>query len=272
MIDPDSILQVQENKLTKLNFTEVPEFDYLIWDLEDQKELNKYFKTIEREVRGSFEYRKLIRFLKENMNMDQCAFIKTSNNDKYDIKIEIHHYPFTLYDIVELVYHKRVSLNESIDVQLVAKEVTMLHYKLLVGLIPLSTTVHQLVHSSKLFIPVQNVLGRYREFIDYYKQYSDCSETLEILNRIEQYSLEQQSSLHNTVNILNNNNIRINNINNDYSLPDFNTIQDSMNNRITTIKSNNYILPSISDTKSNNIDNTVIHRTIKCPVYFSKKE
>ena len=94
------------------------------------------------------------------MDMNQCSFLQVSNNDAYKIKIEIHHYPFTLYDIVCIVYKKRVANYESLDVEMIAKEVTMLHYKLLVGLIPLSVTVHQLVHEGKLFIPVQNVLGR----------------------------------------------------------------------------------------------------------------
>ena len=79
---------------------------------------------------------------------------------------------------------------------MVAKEITMLHYKLLIGLIPLSKTVHQLVHDGKLFIPVENVMGRYRTFVDIYKPFCE-TEQLETLERIELYSREH-SDLHNT--------------------------------------------------------------------------
>ena len=75
---------------------------------------------------------------------------RLSSRDSYAIKIEIHHYPFSLYDIVRIVYKKRCYFNEPMNVELVAKECTMLHYQLLVGLIPLSSTAHQLFHAGKV--------------------------------------------------------------------------------------------------------------------------
>ena len=168
MIDPDNIILVEDNKNTELKINNVPEFDLLVWDLEDDKELKKYYTTIEREVRKSFEYREMINFLRDNYGMDECSFLKVSNKDNFNIKIEVHHYPFTLYDIVVIVYKKRIFYQESLDVEMVSKEVTMLHYKLLVGLISLSKTVHQLVNDGKLFIPIDHVLGRYDLFIDFY--------------------------------------------------------------------------------------------------------
>ncbi len=101
MIDPDNIVLADKNKQTTLNINNVPEFDLLVWDLEDDKEIKKYYKTIEKEVRNSFEYKEMINYLRDNFGMDQCSFIKVSNKDNYNIKIEIHHYPFTLYDIVD---------------------------------------------------------------------------------------------------------------------------------------------------------------------------
>ena len=46
-----------------------------------------------------------------------------------------------------------------------------LHYKNQVGLVPLSITVHQLVHDGKIFIPLQNVYGNYLDFIEEYGAY-----------------------------------------------------------------------------------------------------
>lgn len=246
MIDPDGIMVTQKNDNNILKFGNIPEFDFITWDLEDDKEFKKYISTIEKEIRGSYEYRSMIKYLKDNMGMNEDSFIKVSGKDNYNIKIEIHHYPFSLYDIVLIVYRKRCDMHESLELQMVAKEVMMLHYKLLVGLIPLSTTVHELVHAGKIFIPVQNVLGRYQIFVDYYKPYID-EDQLDALNRIEKYSYEQSSDLLNTVDILDNNNITIQNTNPQYQLPDFNNMENIMNHRIEDIKRNNYRLPTLKE-------------------------
>lgn len=266
MIDPDNIIKNERNNHTSLTFQEIPEFDYLIWDLESDKELKKYYSTIEREVRGSFEYREMIQYLRNNYNMDQCSFIRVSNKDNTDIKIEIHHYPFTLYDIVTIVYRKRIYYQESLDVEMVAKEITMLHYKLLIGLIPLSKTVHQLVHDGKLFIPVQNVLGRWKAFVDLYKDFCD-TEQLETIERIEKYSLDDSDLIDSS--ILDQNMISVNYKDPNFALPNFGTIQNNMINRLEDIKKNNYLLPTIDEYRNLNKKDTVEERrSIIKPVRF----
>jgi hypothetical protein len=203
--------------------------------------------------------------------MDQCSFIQVSSRDSYAIKIEIHHYPFSLFDIVRIVYKKRCYFNEPLNVELVAKECTMLHYQLLVGLIPLSTTAHQLFHVGKLFIPVNCVLGRYRLFVDFYKKFcEDEPELFDALDRIEKYSIEQISDLYNTANLFNQNEIRIQNNSAQYQLPDFNNMNTIMNNRISDIKNNGYRLPTITEEKSKlDYDES---KSIKPVFIFSKKE
>jgi hypothetical protein len=261
MIDPDGIMLPEVNTQKTIKFGTIPEFDFITYDLDDEKEFTRYLKDIEKEVRGSFEYRHMIDYLKNYMGMNQCAFIQVSNKDNYNVKIEIHHYPFTLFDIVQIVYKKRVSNYEPIDVEMVAKEVTMLHYKLLVGLIPLSVTVHQLVHEGKIFIPVQNVLGRYNLFVDMYKNYCE-PEQLETLNRIEKYSLEQTSELLNSIELLNTNYIDISVQDKNYQLPDLNNLANTMTSRIETIRNNNYTLPTLQDKYTNNKDTIEDRRSI----------
>ena len=266
MIDPDNILITTNNPNTTVKINNPIEADFLIWDLDDDKELKKFFKTVEKETRISFEYREMIQYLRNNFGMDQCSFIKVSNKDNFNIKIEIHHYPFTLYDIVTIVYRKRIFYQESLDLQMVAKEITMLHYKLLIGLIPLSKTVHQLVHDGKLFIPVENVMGRYRTFVDIYKPFCE-TEQLETLERIELYSREH-SDLHNTT-ILNQNYIYFSTENKNYQLPDFVKIENSMVHRIDDIKKNNYRLPTIEEyNELNRTDSIEDRKSIIKPIRF----
>lgn len=248
MLDPDQIIVTEIRAKDKIDLGNIPEFDYETYiDIDqDQKEYKKYITDIEKEVRGSFEYKYYIQYLRNYMNMHQCAFIATvSNKDTTAIKIELHHYPFTLYDICEIVYRKRVYYNESIDVEMVAKEITILHYKLMVGLISLSVTVHKLVHNAKIFIPIDRVIGRYDLFMDYYDPFI-TTEHKDIIERMKKYTYEEKSSLLNT-SILDANNLKVVVIPPEYQLPPVDGLSYNMSNRIETIKSNSYRLPTVRD-------------------------
>ena len=276
MIDPDQMILASINENTEVVVDNVPMSDYIIWDLEDDKQLKKFFKAVERMVRQSFEYREFIQYIKANFAMDQCAFIKSEKGTEF--KVEQHHYPFTLYDIVEIVYNKRVYYQELLDVEMVAKEVTMLHYKMIVGLIPLSKTAHQLHHDGKLFIPVDKVLGRYNVFVDLYKPFM-TTEQLETLDRIEQYS-DDYSDITST-SILDTKHISISVNDPRFSVPNFNQIQGTMVNRITEIKNNNYMLPTLDEPVSrvDTYEDRKVEvpkeveqpRKIICPIRFFEK-
>lgn len=250
MIDPDGI-QIQStslsNKIT-VSMNEIEPCDIECYYLEDEKEYEHFVRDVESQVRRSFEYRGMISYLREYMGMDKCAFLKNVSNDEtYNIKIEIHHYPFSLRDVVEIVIRKREYYKESLTVQMVAKEVMSLHYKLMIGLIPLSQTVHELAHSSRLFIPSDKVVGRYNLFIQYYKPF--CKpEQLEVLERIEKYSEEQRNSVLNT-NIIEQNKVTYEIKDPNFMLPEPDNINNAMIEQMKLIKDNNYILPSVNDIK-----------------------
>ena len=166
----------------------VPEFNISDSDLSNPKELSKYFKSIERICRNSRTYKKLINFLRENVDMNKCSYFKNVDNiDTYSLKIHIHHTPLTLYDIVTTVYNKRLLNHESLSEMMVAKEVMWLHYNLFVGLIPLSETVHGSVHNGQAFIPTTKVYGMYKTFVKLYEPYMD-KELLKVLSNMEEMS------------------------------------------------------------------------------------
>ena len=123
-------------------------------------------------IRSSLEYKTYIKFLKDNLDMNRCAVLKNiKNGDGKRYRIEIHHEPFTLFDIVETVINRRLDEGEDINALHVADEVMELHYEGHIGLIPLSVTMHELVHNGRIFIPLQYIYHKYDEFYKEYKDY-----------------------------------------------------------------------------------------------------
>lgn len=136
------------------------------------RDQEKYIKNVEAVCRKSMEYKAYIQFLRQNLDMNQCTVLKNviSKSGKH-YRIEIHHEPFTLFDIVQTVIQKRLDLRESISELKVADEVMGLHYDGKVGLIPLTVTMHELVHNGRIFIPLQYVYQDYSGFYQEYQQY-----------------------------------------------------------------------------------------------------
>lgn len=155
---------------------DIPPYSTEDYDLFNEKDFKKYIDDIERMVRSSREYREAVQYMRKFINMNTSLFFQNVNNiETAKIKIELHHYPFTLYDIALTVFNKRSRLQEPLDIELVAKEVAYLHYFLIIGLVPLSKTEHKLVHNQALFIPLEFngepiVLGDYNKFIEMYEQ------------------------------------------------------------------------------------------------------
>lgn len=125
MRDPDNIIQVPINnsEYTVLSIGELPEFDIQDYDLFDDKQFKRFMSDLERMIRTSFEYQTLVQYIRENMEMNSCAFYENVNNiETSKIKIHIHHDPLSLYDICLVVFNKRVAYQELLNIEMVAKE------------------------------------------------------------------------------------------------------------------------------------------------------
>lgn len=128
------------------------------------KQRDKLIKTIETLVRTSIDYKDLIKYLRTYIDMNQCEFFENFKAGKKKGMIEIHHSPFDLYTIVDVVMSKMEKEEGYIDELVVADNVLEMHYEGLIGLIPLSITAHELVHDGKLVVPLNCVYGRFVEF------------------------------------------------------------------------------------------------------------
>mgnify|MGYP007069865802 CR=1 FL=1 len=169
---------------------DIPPFDVEDYDLSNPKRLTGFFFAVERLVRTSWAYRRLTDFLRQWSDMRKCAFYENVNSiDTTGIHIHLHHAPFTLFDIVSVVYQRRLACHEPVDEEDVAQEVIWNHYRMVCGLIPLSETVHELVHNGFLFIPTSAPFGYYRKFVVDYEPFID-RELMRVLTRNEEASME----------------------------------------------------------------------------------
>lgn len=219
-----------------IKIEELPPYEIQDYDVFDEKDFRKYINDVKRSVRNSLEYRQYVQYLRNYMNMNECSYFENVNNiENTKIKIEIHHSPYTLEDIVVTVFNKRVFYNEPIDVEDVAKEVMYLHYFLMVGLIPLSETVHQLVHNQFIFVPTNKVVGNYKEFEAMYDNWIPL-ETKEKIKSYEDrtllYNIEIDKALLEQRQIP----LELQDSTGMYQLPTMETMENIMNKKIEEIR------------------------------------
>ena len=249
MRNPTNIVSIDtknESDYEYLKITTLEPVNTNVYDLMDEKDTKRYFADIERRVRQSYEYRKYIAYLRENFDMTKCSIYENvSNAETFGIKIHIHHEPITLFDIVVTIYNKRKFFHEDLSIFMVAKEVMYVHYCLMVGLIPLAETVHELVHNQYLFIPTTKVFGHYKEFM---RQYNDflpdgLEETLKEIEKASEDYEDQLKVLEKHYIYLDTGEIQ--------KTPDLNKLEQNLRQRIYDIKNGN---------------NTPTEQKLTCPV------
>ena len=138
-------------------------FSNLEYLKEDYKAKAKYVKYLERLIRGSLELKAYLSFLKENAEMNDCAIFAGVNRE--DCRIEIHHFPFSLFDITRIVLDDALANNEDVSSFAIVSRVVLEHFLGNVGLIPLSLTAHELAHSGSITLSLKNVTGNWQNFV-----------------------------------------------------------------------------------------------------------
>src|SRR5690554_5397115 len=121
-------------------------------DLTDDKELKKLITYLKKMCRGSFEYKQYIRHFKEVLEITRCKVFGIDVTE-IPVGLEIHHTPFSLESIVFAVLNKKVQREGlPLDPKDIAEEVMKLHFDGKVGLIPLTKTMHEAVHSMAIHV------------------------------------------------------------------------------------------------------------------------
>lgn len=177
---------------TELDF-EVNEFNKELSSLELVEDLTeKVIKYIESEVRGSYEYKKYIGYLKDELDLNSCPLMPQIKGDENMASIEFHHYPLNLYEISEIIATQMIlSLGEDEKVSCfeIAERVMREHYLGTIGLIPLTKTLHKMAHNKSIIVPISKVNGNYKLFLAKYKSYIPQ----DIYDRIVEAELNSES-------------------------------------------------------------------------------
>lgn len=169
-------------------------------DIYDEKKVKQFIKAVESVVRRSSYYSEYIGKINE-LGITNCALLgNVSKNSETKVEVEMHHFPWTLYDIVQIHLNKAISNERKFTTFSLANDIIRDHYNNIIPLVPLCKTAHQLVHTGDAAISVKQVFGDIHEFINKYEEYM-TDEMIIKYNKIIEYS-ENSDLLYESNNIL----------------------------------------------------------------------
>lgn len=138
--------------------------------LEDEKGRVDFIRGVERLVRHCIEMKRYRVFLSENLDMGRCSVLTgLSEEDCAAAGVELHHHPLTLFDVVELVLGQMEADGDRLTSLSVAQRVMAEHWLGRVGLVPLTKSLHEMVHAGQLHIDPRMVYGDWAGLLDSYR-------------------------------------------------------------------------------------------------------
>lgn len=178
MINKDNIIQLSKNisvneSQLEINIDEL-KLNYYRNEFINDKEEKNFIRCVESIVRKSIEYREFIQYITNTLGYNYCLFTHENLHETKDI--EIHHHPFSLYNIVFTVLYNKLEQHEQFSSLTISEEVLQLHYKMYIGLVPLVGTLHSKFHNGFLDIPIELVIGNYTKLFQIYRVPETVSE------------------------------------------------------------------------------------------------
>lgn len=184
---PKSLPNILYDKTRVNNIIDSPIAPYKLIMYKDEDYLSNYdnyvafVKGIEHNVRNNDKYKKYINYLKKKIKLNKCQILKNVTDE--DASIEMHHGPiFTLYDICAIVLEYYIMKGWKISTFTVADTVLEEHMRNRVGVVMVSTTMHEEIHEKNIFIHYKQAWGDINAFT---KKYADAmsDEYREQINR-----------------------------------------------------------------------------------------
>ena len=137
----------------------------------DKKTFVNFIRKTERFVRGSPEYKDYVTFLRNEEGLDACAFLKNIDVDKAEI--QLHHAISDLYTLCVTVCNRMMSEGMKVSTFILADEVLKLHFDGKIALVPLSTTMHEMVHAGVINVPSNAVYGDWEAYYEEHEPFMD---------------------------------------------------------------------------------------------------
>jgi hypothetical protein len=131
----------------------------------------RFIKKVEQLVRSNPDYKDYITLLRDEMGLDTCAYLGKVDVNKAEI--QLHHCISNLYTICVTVCNRLMKTGKQVTSFILADEVVRLHMNDKIALVPLTTTMHELVHAGKIQIPKNVIFGNYHEYFEEHKEYMD---------------------------------------------------------------------------------------------------
>ena len=129
----------------------------------------KFIKATEKVVRSNADYKSYLEYLREEEGLNTCAIFH--NVVAGDATIELHHFPFTLYTICSIIANDLMAKGDKVSTFYLADKVITEHMNNIIGLVPLTVTVHELAHLGKIMLLKKHIYGDYNEFFTKYNKF-----------------------------------------------------------------------------------------------------
>ncbi len=156
---------------------EISKYNKDIASIEIEEDLDeKTISYLEKIIRSSYEYKEYINYMKTELDLTKCALMPQLDQKNMDFTLEFHHYPMNLFEITQTVGLKMIDElkdNQKLSPFSICEKVMEEHYRNNIGLVPLSTTLHQMAHNKSINIPIDKVNGNYKRFIKNYSEFID---------------------------------------------------------------------------------------------------
>lgn len=153
-------------------------FDITLQYLSDDKEIDKkLIGYLEKCVRNSYEYRQYIEYLKSDLDITRVTLMPQIDTKDIKVSLEFHHCPLTLFDICDIISRemlKKAGPNGKVSLIDIMSEIVREHYAGLVGLVPLTTTLHEMVHTKSIVVPWCCIYGDVDRFLSAHKDSMDA--------------------------------------------------------------------------------------------------
>lgn len=172
----------EETKTIKANNEDFQyELSYKRKDIEDEKEMFKFIKNVEKIIRGCPEYRDWVNYVRDVIGLNECQITGEIHSEA---KSDIHHHPISLYSFCKSYTKKYIEDGIEFTSLDIANVVMEKHFELKVGFVSLLKSIHEKYHNGCVKIPMKLVQGDYKFFIDNMLKYLDEDEQNSILDKI----------------------------------------------------------------------------------------